>query len=83
MVFQCRACLAKDSHIADLQAEVENLRKLVFPKVPTQDISAEAHELETALEGGSSFVPPTPSEVELELHRVLTGDFDDSQSERV
>lgn len=79
MFGDCKACLAKDAHIKDLQAQVESLSKLVYPKSSENDITVVAQELDQILSGSTEVVDIPSDELSADEHALLTNNYTDTE----
>lgn len=83
MFGKCKVCAEKDKRIADLRAEIESLRTLVFPAVAKKSVSLVDLERDKLLSANSDFVPPTNFDLEQEAAAIITGAYDQSNQVEV
>jgi len=85
-MFKCKACAAKDAHLASLQAEVELLRRLAIPHNDPKAIPVFSLEADSVLEGKQDMIvmdAHQAAEFERamgERDRLLSGNYDNVEA---
>ena len=76
----CKVCLAKDAHLASLQAEIDSLRRMLAPPMqvlPSVDLTFADHMLGASHEQTLNEEPKDINESMLrEAERILSGSYD-------
>lgn len=73
-MFSCKACKAKDQHLASMQSEIEHLRKMIF--VPETKLTKASIEIDKLMSGDQDISNYTPTDEELKATREILSERD-------